>query len=136
MSKHLHLLPLPQPPPNRTARDMEPVYAQTRVVKRLSASQSGAIKLARRFGDALVCVRYRRDMEGLIRYTTVELVVDRVPVVTRKKPDSIVTMKIEFDDSSLRQLMLAHGARWDARKQVWRMTLLSATKLGLEDRIV
>lgn len=115
---------------------MEPTYAQTRVIKRLSASQSGAIKLARRFGEALVCVRYRRDMQGLIRYTTVELVVDQVPVVTRKKPDVIVTLQIDFDDSRLRQFMLAHGARWSAKKRVWRMTLLAARKLGLEDRIV
>ena len=115
---------------------MEPVYAQTRVVKRLSASQPGAIKLARRFGEALVCVRYRRDMQGLTRYTTVELVIDQVPVVIRKKPDSIVAVTIDFHDSRLRQLMLAHGARWIARERVWRMTFLSAKKLGLEDRIV
>src|SRR4051812_41936053 len=85
---HKRCLPLPLPPPSpsaaategrpmhRTARDMEARYADTRIVKRLSASQAGAIKLARRYGDALVCVRYRHDLQGRLRYTTVELVVD------------------------------------------------------------
>ena len=64
-------------PNHGAAHEMEPVYAQTTVIKRLSASQPGAVKLAQRFGGALVCVRYRHDAQGCIRYTTVELVVDR-----------------------------------------------------------
>ncbi len=36
----------------------------TRVVKKMSPSQPGALKLARRYGDALICVRYRHDAQG------------------------------------------------------------------------
>ena len=56
---------IPTPPPQLDhrseqqpyRRDMEAIYADTRIVKRLSATQPGALKLARRYGDALVCVR-------------------------------------------------------------------------------
>ena len=47
----------------------------TRVVKKFSPSQPGAIKLARRYGASLVCVRYRESMDGVTRFITVELLV-------------------------------------------------------------
>ena len=50
---------------------------KTRIVKRLAPDQAGAKKLARQYGNALVCVRYRQDPEQGLRYTTVELVVAR-----------------------------------------------------------
>lgn len=34
------------------------------VIKRMAPHQPGAVKLARRYGDALVCVRYRQDPDG------------------------------------------------------------------------
>jgi len=115
---------------------METVYADTRVVKRLSASQPGALKLARRYGGALVCVRYRHDGQGLLRYTTVELVVDQAPVATRARPDELVMVYIDFDETQRRQAARAHGARWDAKRRLWRMTRQLARKLRLVGRIV
>ena len=117
-------------------RDMESVYAATHVVKRFSASQPGALKLARRFGDALVCVRYRHDPQGRHRYTTVELVVDEAPVAQREDPNAIVMVCLAFDEIELRQLVLAHGARWDARQRLWSMPRRTAKKLKLLARVV
>ena len=48
---------------------MSTTLESTRVVKKMSPAQPGAVKLARRFGDALVCVRYRHDAQGQQRYT-------------------------------------------------------------------
>ncbi|MCK6432721.1 MAG: hypothetical protein L6Q68_06770 [Aquabacterium sp.] len=53
------------------------------MTKKLSPSSRGALKLAREFGDALVCVRYRTDAKGLYRYTTVELLVDKTEIQPR-----------------------------------------------------
>ena len=50
-----------------------------RVVKTLLPAQPGTLKLQRRYGDALLCVRYREDAGGTTRYTIVELVVDSAP---------------------------------------------------------
>jgi len=115
---------------------MESVYAATHVVKRFSATQPGALKLARRFGDALVCVRYRHDPQGRYRYTTVELVVDEAPVAQREDPDAMVLVHLAFDDTKRRQLVLAHGARWDTRHRLWSMPRKTAKKLRLVARIV
>lgn len=115
---------------------MEAVYADTHVVKRLSATQPGALKLARRFGDALVCVRYRHDAQGQHRYTTVELVVDEAPVARRAELDETVLVHLAFDDNKRRQLAIAHGAQWDVRQRLWSMPRRTAKKLRLIARIV
>src|SRR6185369_2650549 len=77
---------------------------QTRVVKKLSVTQPGALKLAQRYGEALVCVRYRHDAERRYRYTTIELVVERAPIKRRNPAlDAIVVVRIPFGDTE-RQL--------------------------------
>jgi hypothetical protein len=80
----------------------------------LSATQAGARKLARLYGDALVCVRYRHDAEKRYRYTTVELV-DRPP---HESLDAIVVVRIPFGDTERRIQAQALGARWDAKTRV------------------
>ena len=112
-------------------RDMQSACAATHVVKRFSATQPGALKLARRFGDALVCVRYRHDPEGRYRYTTVELVVDEAPVKRRADLDATVMVHLAFNDTELQQLARAHGARWDDRQRLWAMPRRTAKKLEL-----
>jgi hypothetical protein len=44
--------------------------------------------LAERYGDALLCVRYRYDGNGM-RITTVELEIDRAKVVTPTKAEEM-----------------------------------------------
>lgn len=111
--------------------------AQTRVVKRLNPSQPGAMKLTRRYGDALVCVRYRHTADGTHRYTTVELIVDDGLVAHRAPPDeTIVFVRLAFDDATRRSHALAHGAQWDARRRVWSMPAATAKRLGWLKQIV
>lgn len=117
-------------------RDRQSAYADTHVAKRFSATQAGALKLARRFGDALVCVRYRHNPEGSYRYTTVELVVDEAPVARRADPDATVMVHVAFGDTKLQKLARTHGARWDDRKRLWAMPRRAAKKLGLLECIV
>lgn len=117
-------------------RDMQSVYAETHVVKRLSASQPGALKLARRFGDALVCVRHRHDPQGLYRYTTVELVVDEAPVGRQAKADAMVMVRLAFNETELRERVIARGALWHPRRRLWCMPRSTAKELRLLARIV
>lgn len=104
-----------------------------RVVKTLSPGQPGALRLGRKYGRDLVCVRYRMDDRGL-RYTTVELVVDRVAVV--KRPNRIVGVRVEMHESSVQSTVKAGGGKWDKRAQVWRMPYSVALALGLQNRVV
>jgi hypothetical protein len=106
-----------------------------RVSKKLAPTQPGAIKLARRFGDALLCVRYRRSANGSHRYTTVELIVECVPV-NKPGADGIVGVRIGYEESQLRALAREHGATWDRAARLWRMPLRAAKRLGWTDRVV
>ena len=94
--------------------------AALRVTKRLAPMQPGAIKLARRYGDALVCVRYRRDAQGSRRYTTVELIVECTPVSTARR-DREVEVEIPWNQRRLRATALSRGATWDPQRRLWNM---------------
>ncbi|MGB3623242.1 hypothetical protein FT643_00585 [Ketobacter sp. MCCC 1A13808] len=50
------------------------------VIKTLRPGDSGTKKLTKRYGDKLVCVRYRKDQVTQRRYTTIELIVDEGPI--------------------------------------------------------
>lgn len=104
-----------------------------KVLKRFTPNQPGAIKLARRYGDALVCVRYRVDADGLSRITTVELIVERTPIQPRK--DKIVGVKINYGEPELQSVVKAAGATWDKEAKLWRMPKRVATALKLGQRI-
>jgi len=110
---------------------------RTRVVKKLSSHQAGAVKLARRYGAAFVCVRYRQDMQGLRRFTTVELVVDEGPVVSKRADATMVDVRIGFRELELRERLKASGgAAWDSKRQVWRVKYGVVRELGLGHRVV
>ena len=82
---------------------MAGALASSRVVKKMSPGQPGALKLARRYGDALVCVRYRLDAQGRHRYTTVELVVDSAPLQVRS--ERIVMVRLDFNEKQLHSVV-------------------------------
>lgn len=112
----------------------------TRVVKRLAPHQPGAMRHAKRFGDRLVCVRYRLDPEAQRRYTTVELIVDEGPTRGASTADvktiQMVALRLALDESSLRRSIKAHGGLWDNNTRLWYVRLDTAKTLGLMHRIV
>ncbi len=131
MTHHQPIRAKPAPVPPSKGAQTPSCASSTRVTKRMLPTQQGALKLARRYGEALVCVRYRHDEQRHLRYTTVELVVDQAPSARRIRPEEPVMVHIDFDDASLQHLAQARGARWDERRRLWHMThgLASALKL-------
>jgi hypothetical protein len=117
---------LPQANPRHDSAPLCPVDAH-QVIKRLKPGQAGTRGLARRFGSALVCVRYRESDSGTTRFTTVELVVDKRPA--RRQP--LIRVKIRFDDAPTRRQAMALGAKWDEVERTWRMPRRAAIQLGL-----
>ena len=116
---------------------MASAFERTRVVKRLSPEQPGALKLARRYGDALVCVRYRHDSEKRHRYTTVELVVEQAPIIRRQPSlDAIVAVQIPFGDTARQRRAKALGARWDSKARIWYMRRSTAKQLNLLNHVL
>ena len=116
-----------------------------RVRQTLRPGDPGTKKLVERYGDRLLCVRYRYDAAGETRYTTVELVVDAAKRVARAPrptarppldPDPMVGVRIFFREAELRERAKAAGAIWRPRHKLWEMPWRTARALGLAARIV
>ena len=99
----------------------------------MQPDDKGAVKLSRKYGEPLVCVRYRLSQDGSERITTVELVVDRVDVRHRANP--VVSVRIYFSETDLRAKAKAKGATYNGDTRLWRMTVNDAVALGLASRI-
>ena len=106
------------------------------VTKKLAPDQPGAKKLAQRYGEQLLCVRYRQDIEAGRRYTTVELVVDEGPMPIDKRKSVFVYLRIAFDDLVLRQAIRKHGGTWDKRQRMWRMHQDAVHDLQLHHQVL
>lgn len=106
---------------------------QWRVAKKIKPNQRGAIKLARVHGKELICVRYRENPEGTERLTTVELVVERV--VIQKRDDPVVCFKIKQEETELRRVAMARGAKYDGKNYMWQLPRSEVLRMGLKTRI-
>lgn len=111
-----------------------PHHERLRVAKKLLPGQPGTLKLARQFGDALLCVRYRLDAEAQRRYTTVELIVDHGP--TAPRPGRMVGVRVRYQETELRRQIKDQGATWDRNAGLWRMPYRKAAAMGLKERVV
>ena len=93
--------------------------------------------LVKQYGNRLVCVRYRYDEKARKRYTTVELIESEEPWKPPPfGPDSIVRIKIAFDEIDLRQKIKEVGGRWSQSTKTWKMPYKTARVLGLKKRII
>jgi hypothetical protein len=107
----------------------------------LRPGQKGTRKLAARFGERLVCVRYLYDAEAGRRYTTVELVVSSgpwrpKPRLPRRRDHEIVAVRIAYREADLRERAKRLGATWRPVQKLWEISWLDAKRLGIADRIV
>ncbi len=101
------------------------------VVKKLPPGAPGTRRLAERYGDALVCVRYRVDEATGRRQTTVELVVSERQTEARE-----FHIRVAADEAVLRQQVKAAGGQWDTSKMLWRVSAEVVRKLKLRSRVV
>jgi hypothetical protein len=108
--------------------------SKLRVTKKLATSDRGAIKLAKQFGEVLVCVRHRVDATARYRYTTVELLVDKAEMQPRV--EKTVNVRVHPDEFGLRTVVRAAGAVCDSKTGLWRLPKRVATVLRLTNRIV
>ena len=105
-----------------------------RVTKKLATTDRGAIKLARQFGEALVCVRHRVDAEARFRYTTVELLVETAEMQPRRS--EMVHLRVHPNEYGLKTMVRAAGAVCDRKTGLWHIPKRVATVLRLTNRIV
>ena len=99
----------------------------------MQSDARGAVKLSRKYGKTLICVRYRLSPDGIQRITTVELEVDRVDV--QKKANPTVSVKIYAAETKLIAQAKLKRAWFNAKTRLWRMQQNDAHALGLGKRI-
>ncbi len=103
-----------------------------KVTKKLSPGTPGAQKLLLRYGEALLCVRHRVTPDGEARYTTVELVLEQVPI--RSRSYQLVGGQVAYGEKALQSLVKAAGGGGPAF-HLWKVPQHAARRLGLSDSV-
>ncbi|MFW2439476.1 MAG: hypothetical protein ACN4GR_08910 [Arenicellales bacterium] len=116
-----------------------------KVIKRINPGQPGTKKHLAKFGNDLICVRYRHDQENNQRITTIELVVDKGfyrPELNYAKnylleeKNKLINLFIGYDESELRRKVIKAGGKWVNEKKCWEVKHNDAVKMGLKERII
>jgi hypothetical protein len=115
--------------------------AQGRVIKKIAPGQLGAKRWEEQFGQTLLCVRYREDINTRHRYTTVELVVDvrhmpLPPPAARDTGQAIMAIHLGWGEIDLQRRVRAAGGKWDGLACVWLLMYSQILAMNLQDRIV
>lgn len=109
---------------------------KTRLI--LKPGQRGTKRLVDKYGESLVCIRYRYDAENRQRLKTVELILERIdwePPPEKFTADSIVAVKIEGYETDLRKLVKAAGGKWKPEQKLWFVRYGNITGTTLEKHI-
>ena len=110
----------------------------------LRPGDNGTKRLMQKYGENLVCVRYRYDKENGKRYKTVELIeeISSVkPIDTHQReaskpaPTDRFGVKISYQETSLREAVKQMGAIWRPEHKLWEMTYAQIESLNLKERI-
>jgi hypothetical protein len=104
----------------------------------LRPGQPGTKKLAIRYGERLLRVRYVYDEKMGRRLKTVELIVESVPWRPakrrpRRRDDDIVALRIAYGEIDLRTRAKRLGAVWRPAQKMWEMSWLHAKRLGIAE---
>lgn len=106
--------------------------------------EPGTHSLLKRFGERLVCVRYRYDPVRHKRYKTAEIIIaeedwrppgDAVPQ-SEPMQSQRVGVRIAYQERELRQKVSAAGGIWSQRERLWRVAPEVVESLGLQGRVV
>jgi hypothetical protein len=122
--------------PSQRILGKEDVFMHTSTT--IQPGQRGAKRFVAQYGDRLVCVRYRQDVQRQKRFKTVELIVAEWPWTPppRRRKESLVFVKVAFSERELRRQIKDVGGVWNPDKQAWEIRYDHAVALGLTPRIM
>jgi hypothetical protein len=106
--------------------------------KHLKPGQNGTKRLVERYGDALLCVRYRYDEKRGVQLKTVEIVVEEKDVgsAVRYCDDDTVKLIVAFTEKGLRDRLKAAGGRWDSQEKLWLVRYGAVRGTDLKEKIL
>jgi hypothetical protein len=107
----------------------------------LRPGMAGTKKLLARYGERLVCVRYRYDSATGRRVKTAELIVQDIAWAGRaRKPrrndHDLVGVRIDWKESELRAAVKRAGGISRPRQRLWELSWDAVRTLGLHGRVV
>jgi hypothetical protein len=109
---------------------------------KLKPGQKGTKALLEKYGDALVCVRYRYDEASRTRIKTVELIVDKKELTpSRKKQqkiedETVVPVRIQYGEKELGKMARSSGGKWDPKVKLWYIPYGKIKGTELEQHII
>ena len=108
-------------------------------VKKVLPGQRGTRGLLKKYGNRLVCVRYRYDEKRQIKVKSVELVVEEQPWrrnQNRIPANKIVLIRVAYGEIHIGRLVRNAGGIWNRSRRLWELPYGEARALGLEERII
>ena len=125
----------------------DPLHGSTarrlRIAKTFAPSLDGTRRLAREFGDRLVCVRHRYDDASALRVTTVEIVAHVDPLCGCAPPPRSavaawepVWVRLAPDARALHRQALEAGGRWHCEHRLWEVPRWLVARLDLGGRLI
>ena len=107
---------------------------------KLNPGQKGTKKLVTKYGERLICVRYRYDEQKKKRYKTVELVEEIVDWEPKQRVvsalDKVVYVKVEGGEKDLGIKIKNGGGVWNGTQKAWEMKYEQVVAMGLEERVI
>ncbi len=106
---------------------------------KLKPGQKGTKKLLAEYGDALLCVRYRYDVQSRTCSKTVELIIEKKPWSPpshRFTADTHVPVRIGYGDKALREKAKAAQGKWDPKLRAWYIQFGKIKDTELEKFII
>jgi hypothetical protein len=105
----------------------------------LLPGQPGTKKYQKKYGDKLVCIRYKYDINKKEKIKTIELIISREDWKLEKKkipPNKIMNIRISYGEIELARKVKNLGGNWNRSKKLWQIPYRKVEILRLEDRIV
>ena len=105
----------------------------------LKPGQKGTSRLVEKYGDSLLCVRYRYDEKRGVKLKTVEIIIEERPCTStfRYRDTDIVAVMVPYTEKTLREILKAAGGRWDPMEKLWRVQYGAIrSHAGVVERIV
>ncbi len=115
----------------------------------LKPGQKGTKKWGELYGDRLVSVRYRYDLEKKRRYTTVEFIAEEsdwqpgisasatnTSAIKKRDDNDRLGIRVAFYEMTIREQVKEAGGIWRPRQKLWELSYKKIVKLGLEERII
>ncbi|MDU0460319.1 MAG: hypothetical protein RW306_16445 [Geobacteraceae bacterium] len=89
----------------------------------LKPGQKGTKRLVDKYGDTLLCVRYRLDVVRGVRLKTVEIIVEEKSMRPHPiyRDDELVPVVVAYTEKMLRERLKAAGGKWNPEEKFWHV---------------